>query len=82
MGAPAYGIAGKTAQRVALAIWRAARWLIGGPRLKPIGLRLWKHSVESLEFSGLEALDRVKASGAVSSALGEGLADALNVGGI
>lgn len=45
-------------------------------------LRLWKHSVETLEFSGLEALDHVKASGAASSALGEGLADALNVGGI
>lgn len=47
-----------------------------------VRLRLWKHSAESLEFSGLEALDRVTASGAVSSALGEGLADALNVGGI
>ena len=47
-----------------------------------VRLRLWKHSVETLEFSGLEALDRVKASGAASSALGEGLADALNVGGI
>jgi uncharacterized membrane protein YjgN (DUF898 family) len=47
-----------------------------------VRLRLWKSCVESLEFSGLEALDRVKASAAVSSALGEGLADALNVGGI
>src|SRR5882724_10485578 len=47
-----------------------------------VRLRLWKACVESLEFSGLAALDRVKASGAVSSALGEGLADALNVGGI
>jgi uncharacterized membrane protein YjgN (DUF898 family) len=47
-----------------------------------VRLRLWKACVESLECSGLEALDRVKASGAVSSALGEGLADALNVGGI
>jgi uncharacterized membrane protein YjgN (DUF898 family) len=47
-----------------------------------VRLRLWKHSIESLEFSGLEALDHVKTSGAASSALGEGLADALNVGGI
>jgi uncharacterized membrane protein YjgN (DUF898 family) len=47
-----------------------------------VRLRLWKSCVEALEFSGLEALDHVKASGAVSSALGEGLADALNVGGI
>jgi uncharacterized membrane protein YjgN (DUF898 family) len=47
-----------------------------------VRLRLWKACVESLEFSGLEALGRVKAAGAVSSALGEGLADALNVGGI
>jgi len=47
-----------------------------------VRLRLWKHSVETLEFSGLEALDHVKAAGVPSSALGEGLADALNVGGI
>ena len=47
-----------------------------------VRLRLWKSCAEALEFSGLEALDHVKASGAVSSALGEGLADALNVGGI
>jgi uncharacterized membrane protein YjgN (DUF898 family) len=47
-----------------------------------VRLRLWKACIEALEFSGLETLDHVKASGAVSSALGEGLADALNVGGI
>ena len=35
-----------------------------------------------IDYHDLETLDRVKASGAVSSALGEGLADALNVGGI
>jgi len=33
-------------------------------------------------LSGREALDRVNASGAAGSAVGEGLADALNVGGI
>jgi uncharacterized membrane protein YjgN (DUF898 family) len=42
---------------------------------------LWKLGMESLQMSGLVALDRVKASGGPSSPLGEGLADALNVGG-
>ncbi len=42
---------------------------------------LWQLGMESLQLSGLSALDRVKASGGPSSALGEGLADALNVGG-
>jgi uncharacterized membrane protein YjgN (DUF898 family) len=44
--------------------------------------RLWKHGVESLELSGTEVLDTVKATGATGSPVGEGLADALNVGGI
>jgi uncharacterized membrane protein YjgN (DUF898 family) len=47
-----------------------------------VRLRLWKHSVDSLELSGLEVLHNVKAAGTAGSALGEGLADALNVGGI
>jgi uncharacterized membrane protein YjgN (DUF898 family) len=47
-----------------------------------VKLRLWKHGFESIELAGLEALDHVKASGAPGSAVGEGLADALNVGGI
>jgi uncharacterized membrane protein YjgN (DUF898 family) len=47
-----------------------------------VRLRLWKAGFESIEFSGLDVLDRVKAAGAASSAVGEGLADALNVGGI
>jgi len=47
-----------------------------------VRLRLWKASFESIELSGLEILDRVNAAGAASSAVGEGLADALNVGGI
>jgi len=46
-----------------------------------VRLRLWKLSFDTLELTGLEALDRVKASGAAGSAVGEGLADALNVGG-
>jgi uncharacterized membrane protein YjgN (DUF898 family) len=44
--------------------------------------RLWKYGVESVELAGVEALDRVRAAGAVGSPVGEGLADALNVGGI
>jgi hypothetical protein len=38
--------------------------------------------VESLFFTGLNALDAVKVKGRRSSAFGEGLADALNVGGL
>jgi uncharacterized membrane protein YjgN (DUF898 family) len=44
--------------------------------------RLWRHAFETLELSAPERLDRVKATGAAGSAIGEGLADALNVGGI
>jgi uncharacterized membrane protein len=44
--------------------------------------RLWRHAFETLELSALERLDKVKATGAAGSAIGEGLADALNVGGI
>jgi len=44
-------------------------------------LSLWQLGMESLQLSGLSALDRVKASGGPSSPLGEGLADALNLGG-
>lgn len=47
-----------------------------------VKLRLWKLAVESIELSGVDVLDRVKATGAAGSAVGEGLADALNVGGI
>jgi uncharacterized membrane protein YjgN (DUF898 family) len=47
-----------------------------------VKLGFWRRSVESLSFTGLDVLDRVKASGTASSAVGEGLADALNVGGI
>ena len=44
-------------------------------------LSLWQLGMESLQLSGLDALETVKASGLPSSALGEGLADALHVGG-
>ncbi|MGA7389997.1 MAG: DUF898 family protein [Pseudolabrys sp.] len=43
-------------------------------------LSLWQLGMESLHLSGLSALEKVKATGRPSSALGEGLADALNVG--
>ena len=43
-------------------------------------LSLWQLGMESLQLSGLSALENVKATGRPSSALGEGLADALNVG--
>jgi len=45
-----------------------------------VRLALWRLGMESLQLSGLSALDRVSAAGQPSSALGEGLADALNVG--
>lgn len=47
-----------------------------------VRLRLWKHAFESIELTGVDALERVKAAPASGSAVGEGLADALNVGGI
>jgi hypothetical protein len=43
-------------------------------------LSLWQLGMESLQLSGLSALEQVKATGQPSSAIGEGLADALNVG--
>ena len=47
-----------------------------------VKLSLWRHGMESAEISGVAALDKVKAAGRPTSALGEGLADALQVGGI
>ncbi len=47
-----------------------------------VKLALWRLGMESAEISGIAALDRVKAAGRPTSAFGEGLADALNVGGI
>jgi uncharacterized membrane protein YjgN (DUF898 family) len=46
-----------------------------------VKLALWRVGMESIELEGLAALDAVKAEGVPSSAVGEGLADALNVGG-
>lgn len=47
-----------------------------------VKLSLWRLGMESAEISGIAALERVKAGGRPTSALGEGLADALHVGGI
>ncbi len=45
-------------------------------------LTLWRQAVDTAGIEGLAVLDRVRADGAPASALGEGLADALNVGGL
>jgi hypothetical protein len=47
-----------------------------------VKMRLWQAAVESMLVSGYAALDHVHASAADSSAVGEGLADALGGGGI
>jgi len=43
---------------------------------------LWRLGLQSAELSGVDVLNSVRAAGLPSSALGEGLADALGVGGI
>ena len=43
---------------------------------------LWRLGAETAALTGEEALDGVRATGTASSALGEGLADALGVGSI
>jgi uncharacterized membrane protein YjgN (DUF898 family) len=47
-----------------------------------VKMRLWQAAVESMVISGYAALDHVRAREAESSAVGEGLADALGGGGI
>ena len=47
-----------------------------------VKLRLWKLGFDTMELAGVEALDGVKAAAGPGSAVGEGLADALHVGGI
>lgn len=46
-----------------------------------VKLSLWRLGMESLDMTNLDALERVRAVGHASSPVGEGLADALNVGG-
>jgi uncharacterized membrane protein YjgN (DUF898 family) len=47
-----------------------------------VKMRLWQVAVESVLISGIATLDHVQASDATSSAVGEGLADALGSGAI
>jgi hypothetical protein len=47
-----------------------------------IKMRLWQVAIESILISGIAALDHVQADAATSSAVGEGLADALGTGAI
>jgi uncharacterized membrane protein YjgN (DUF898 family) len=47
-----------------------------------VKLGVWRCVIESLEVSNLAALEEVPAAGEAASPIGEGLADALNVGGI
>jgi uncharacterized membrane protein YjgN (DUF898 family) len=46
-----------------------------------VRLPLWQLAFDTLDIEGLEALDEVVAAGQAASAVGEGLADALHVGG-
>jgi uncharacterized membrane protein YjgN (DUF898 family) len=46
-----------------------------------VKLSLWRLGMESLDMTNLAALETVRAVGLPSSAVGEGLADALSVGG-
>jgi uncharacterized membrane protein YjgN (DUF898 family) len=47
-----------------------------------VKLGVWRCVVDTLEVANVAVLDRVSAAGEPSSPVGEGLADALNVGGI
>jgi len=59
-------------------------FMVGSSAIYQVTVRLatWRLVVESLEIAGISALDRVTAQGQPSSPFGEGLADALNVGGL
>ncbi len=47
-----------------------------------VAFAMWQAGAQSAALTGADVLDGVRASGAPDSALGEGLADALGVGGI
>lgn len=47
-----------------------------------VSFAMWRFAAQTAELSDAGRLDAVRADGAASSALGEGLADALGVGGI
>jgi uncharacterized membrane protein YjgN (DUF898 family) len=69
---------------VAVGILSYVIFMLGSSAIYQVTVRLtlWRVIVESLDVAGVAALDRVKAQGQASSAFGEGLADALNVGGL
>ena len=46
-----------------------------------VQLTFWQAGMQALEITRIDALERVRATGTPSSAFGEGLADALHVGG-
>jgi uncharacterized membrane protein YjgN (DUF898 family) len=47
-----------------------------------VTIRFWRLSFETTAITGLRALDKVEARGVAGSPFGEGLADALDVGGL
>ncbi len=47
-----------------------------------VKLGLWRCVIETLDISNLQVLEQVSAEGEAASPVGEGLADALNVGGL
>ena len=47
-----------------------------------VKLGLWRSVIESVDVGQLAALDKVAGAGESASPFGEGLADALNVGGL
>jgi hypothetical protein len=47
-----------------------------------VKLGLWRCVIETLDISNAASLEHVTAAGQPASPVGEGLADALNVGGI
>jgi uncharacterized membrane protein YjgN (DUF898 family) len=73
-------------QIVQAIIWLAAYVLIalGSSAIYQVTVKLglWRLAVDALDLSGLGALEGVKAAGRPASPFGEGLADALNVGGL
>lgn len=68
----------------ALAIIGYAAFLLGSSAVyqAAVVFRFWRLSFETTELSGLAALDDVIAAGEKSGVFGEGLADALDIGGI